>query len=64
MIFREISQSAFKSDSLHLTIRQNAYDNLIKNQNNYEEAIEEGTDIKDYISKMLMDNEWVDMYKM
>ena len=33
-------------------------DHLIKNQNRFEEAMEEGTDIKDYISKMLIDGEW------
>ena len=53
-----ICQSAFGSDLMHLTVRQNVCDYLIKNQNRFEEAIEEGTDIKDYISKMLMNDEW------
>ena len=57
-LFRAICQSAFGSDYMHLTVRQNACDYLIKNQNRFEEAMEEGTDIKDYISKMLMDSEW------
>ena len=43
---------------MHLTVRQNVCDHLIKNQNRFEEAMEEGTDIKDYISKMLIDGEW------
>ena len=46
---------------MHLTVRQNVCDYLIKKQNKFEEAMEEGTDIKDYISKKLMDGEWVDM---
>ena len=57
-LFRAICQSAFGSDSMHLTFRQNMCDHLIKNQNRFEEAMEEGTDIKDYISKMLIDGEW------
>ena len=57
-LFRAIWQSAFGSDSMHLTVRQNVSNHLIKNQNRFEEAMEEGTDIKDYISKMLIDEEW------
>ena len=57
-IFRESCQSAFGSDSLHLTVWQNVCDYLIKNQKRFEEAIEEGTDIKDHISEMLMDGKW------
>ena len=57
-LFRAICQSAFGSDSMHLTVRQNVCDHLIKNQNRFEEAMEEGTDIKDDISKMLIDGEW------
>ena len=30
---------------------------LIKNHNRFEEVMEEGTDIKEFISKMLMDGE-------
>ena len=43
---------------MHLTVRQNVCDHLIKNHNRFEDAMEEGTDIKDYISKMLIDGEW------
>ena len=43
---------------MHLNVRQNIYDYLIKIQNRFEKAMKEGTDIKDYISKMLMDGEW------
>ena len=57
-LFRATCQSAFGSDYINLTVRQNVCDYLIKNQNRFEDAIEESTDIKDYISKMLMDYEW------
>ena len=57
-LFRAVCQSAFGSDTMHLTVWQNVCDHLIKNQNRFEEAMEEGTDIKDYISKMLIDGEW------
>ena len=43
---------------MHLIVSQNVCDYLIKNQNRFEEAMEEGTDIKDCISKMLMDDQW------
>ena len=43
---------------MYLTVRQNVCDYLIKNQNRLEGVKNEGTDIKDYISKMLMDGEW------
>ena len=46
-IFRTICQSAFGSDSMHLTVRQNVCDYPIKNQNRFEETKEKGTDIKD-----------------
>ena len=39
-LFRAICQSAFGSDSMHLTVRQNVCDHLIKNQNRFEEAME------------------------
>ena len=42
---------------MHLTVRQNVCDHLIKNQNRFEETMEGGIDIKDYISKMLIDGE-------
>ena len=57
-LFGAICQSAFRSDLMHLIIRQNVCDYLIKNQNRFEEVVEEGIDIKDYFSKMLMDSEW------
>ena len=41
-----------------MTVRQNVCDHLIKNQNIFEETMEKGTEIKDYIYKMLIDGEW------
>ena len=58
-LFRAIYQSAFGSDIIHLIVRQNVCDCLIKNHNRFEGIMEEGTDIKDYISIILMDDEWV-----
>ena len=40
-----------------LNARQNVCDYFIKNQDRFEVAMKEGTDIKDYISKMLIDGE-------
>ena len=57
-LFRPICQSAFGNDSMHLTVRQNVCDYLIKNQNRFEESMEGGTNIKHYIFKMVMDDEW------
>ena len=45
-------------NSMNLTVRQKVFDYLIKNQNRFDEVMDEGTDIKDYIFKMLMDGEW------